>query len=153
MFGYSVVSTSDGLFEVVDDLGTVIEVFDSRAPAHAYMRSLAVQKPQTPASRVVIGSRYGNKPIVEHVEETESEEVADGETPVKHSNTESSSDEIELMPIEPTGKRNSDSVREAIAYAKANYFSEKAVIYWATVKLGMKKALASSYVKGNWHRA
>ena len=151
MFSYSVVSTNDGLFEVVDELGTVVEVFDSRPPAHSYIRSLLKHQTETVTSRAVTGVRYGNKPVTEHVEEPEETEEGTVKPTVVE---EPENSEIELLPVEPTpGKRNSDSVREAIAYAKANYFSEKAVIHWATVKLGMKKALASSYVKGNWHRA
>ena len=144
MSTFEVVETDDGFFEVRDEFGCAVDVFEERASAHSYMRKLQLSKPGK-TTRQVSGYRYGNADFTDYVEEPI---VVNTPENVKVEET----GEIELLPIEPKGGRNSDAVRDAIAFAKANYKYERDVIHWAMIKLGMKRPLATSYVKGNWHK-
>jgi len=52
----------------------------------------------------------------------------------------------------PAGASNAECVRGRIAVAKRNGEAVEAVVEWAVCVLGMKAALARTYVKNNWSK-
>ena len=55
-------------------------------------------------------------------------------------------------PASTTGTSKSSQVRARIVAAKSNDETQDVVIEWVITELGMSKALAKTYVKGNWDR-
>jgi hypothetical protein len=55
-------------------------------------------------------------------------------------------------PVPTTGTSKSSQVRARIVTAKAVDETQDIVIAWVITELGMTKALAKTYVKGNWDK-
>ena len=63
------------------------------------------------------------------------------------------SGETVVKTVKVTGESNADKVRAMITAAKVNGVDAAAVVGEVVATLGMKKALASAYVKNNWDKA
>lgn len=135
---YSTTKTEDGSWAVTDELGTVIDVLDTRIKAREMVRELS--KP--PVYTHLFEGTYGNGVEVEKV-------VVDfvpSQQPVV--------EETVIALIDETGKayKKADVVRTRIGIAKRNNEDPTVVVQWAVDNLGMTKALAKSYVQNNWSK-
>ena len=146
MSKYIVNKTEDGMWSVEDELNSVIDVVETRAKARDLVREL-----MQPKSNVThIEGTYGTGIECETVSENAEEQVVE-------TVSENTVETVAVVAVEPLVSdkplRKSDQVRYRIRIAKQNNESESVVVQWAIDMLGMKKPLATTYVKSNWHKA
>ena len=147
MSKYIVNKTEDGMWTVEDELGNVIDVVETRAKARDLVRQL-----MEPKSNVThVEGTYGTGIERDDTAEKVDEQVVDNQSVDAVVKT------VTVINVEPLVSdkplRKSDQVRYRIAIAKQNNESESVVVQWAVEVLGMKKPLASTYVKNNWYKA
>ena len=146
MSKYIVNKTEDGMWAVEDELNSVIDVVETRAKARDLVRQLMEPKSNVTHVEGTYGTGVEREDTTEKVEEQASEVavVSPAET-------------VAVVAVEPLVSdkplRKSDQVRYRIRIAKQNNESESVVVQWAIDMLGMKKPLATTYVKSNWHKA
>lgn len=135
---YSTIKTEDDNWAVIDELGTVIDVRDSRIKAREMVRELS--KP--PVYTHLFEGTYGTGVEVEKIMAT----FVPLQQPVI--------EEVVISLVDETGKayKKADVVRTRIGFAKRNNEDPTVVIQWAVDNLGMTKALAKSYVQNNWSK-
>ena len=144
MSKFIVNKTEDGMWTVEDELGNVIDVVETRAKARDLVRQL-----MEPKSNVThVEGTYGTG-----IERDDTAEKATGQATDTVDAVVETVTVVNVAPlVSDKPLRKSDQVRYRIAIAKQNNESEAVVVQWAVEVLGMKKPLASTYVKGNWHK-
>ena len=146
MSKYIVNKTEDGMWAVEDELNSVIDIVETRAKARDLVRQLMEPKSNVTHVEGTYGTGIEREEVVEKVDEQASEVAV--VSPVET---------VAVVAVEPLVSdkplRKSDQVRYRIRIAKQNNESESVVVQWAIDVLGMKKPLATTYVKSNWHKA